>query len=100
MYWTFKILILVRFSHTWFLIGQHSLHNFHLLLTAIRVMDYNMMYGGPNLTRGASILGPMGPQNVKFWDPGALFSHDIGTSSLRLREVNFTRYGACTKQLA
>ena len=36
------------------LIGQHTLHNFHLLLTAVRVTDYNIMYGGPNLTRGAS----------------------------------------------
>ena len=51
---SFKILFLVRFSHTLFLLGQHTLHNFHLLLTAIRVTNYNMMYGGPNLTRGAS----------------------------------------------
>ena len=35
-------------------LGQHTLHNFHLLLTAVRVTNYNIMYGGPNLTRGAS----------------------------------------------
>ena len=51
MYWSFKFLFHDRFSHALFLIGQHTLHK---LLTAIRVMDYNMMYGGPNLTRGAS----------------------------------------------
>ena len=51
---SFKILFLVRFSHTLFLLGQHTLHNFHLLLTAIRVTNYNVMYGAPNLTRGAS----------------------------------------------
>ena len=50
MYWSFKILLDLAIL---FLIGQHTLHNFHLLLTAVRVTDYNMMYGGPNLTRGA-----------------------------------------------
>ena len=55
------ILFLVRFSHTLLLLGQHTLHNLHLLLTAIRVTDYNMMYVGPNLTRGGlKILGPHG----------------------------------------
>ena len=62
MYWSFKILFLVRFSHTLFLIGQHTVDNFHLLLTAVRVTNYNMMYGGPNLTRGPP----------KFGGPGAL----------------------------
>ena len=61
MHWSFKILFLVRFSHTLFSIGQHTLHNFHLLLTAIRVTDYNMMYGGPILQGG--------PQNVKISGP-------------------------------
>ena len=51
---SFKILFLVICSRTLFLIGQHTLHNFNLQLTATRVTDYNMMYGGPNLTRGAS----------------------------------------------
>ena len=54
---SFKILFLVRFSHTSFLLGQHTLHNLHLLLTAIRVTDYNMMYVGPNLTRGGPKMG-------------------------------------------
>ena len=47
--YVFKILFLVRFSHTLFLIGQHTLHNFHLLLTAVRVTDYSIMYGGPKM---------------------------------------------------
>ena len=57
MYRSFKILFLVRFSYTLFLIGEHTLHNFHLMLTAIRVMDYDIMYGGPNLTKGAPKWG-------------------------------------------
>ena len=47
----FKILFLFRFSHTLFLIGQHTLHNVHLLLTAVRVTDYYMCMGAPIFTR-------------------------------------------------
>ena len=49
-----KLCFLLDLAIHCFIIGQHTLHNFHLLLTAIRVTDYNVMYGGPNLTREAS----------------------------------------------
>ena len=64
---------LVRFSHTLFLIGQYTPHNFHLLLTAVRVTDYNIMYGGPNLTRGALEFLNFGALGAPKWG-GPIFT--------------------------
>ena len=73
-----------------YIVINRSTHStlYSYLAPAIRVTHYNMVYGGPNLTRGpqiVNIIGPMGSQNVKIWGPRALEFNNFGTLGAILR---------------